>query len=113
MRNKKAVSFYSDLYRQNYYFLKKWDRRQVEELLGIQTGRSAGITSVKDGAIYIWIENCEPGNMGELAHECVHASSFTFDNVGIEISIKNDEVHSYLIGWIFEVCFKSLGIKFK
>lgn len=108
MGNKKAVSFYSDIYRQRYYFLRGWSRELVEKTLSRQTGTAAGLTHSKDGAIYIWIEKIDYESIGDLAHECVHACSFTFSNVGIEVSVDNDEVQAYLTGWIFDLCFRSL-----
>ena len=59
MIDKKALCFTSDIYNQNYYFLKYWTREQFERVVGIDSNNSGGMTVFKDGNIYIWIESIE------------------------------------------------------
>lgn len=114
MKTKKALSFYLDLYRQQYYFLKDWTREQVEKTLGIDTGVCGGITCHKEGIIYIWVSDIySDEGVSELTHESIHAANFTLKNVGIKISVKNDEAQTYLSQWIFNHCYQSVKRKLK
>ena len=106
--NKKALYFTSDIYNQEYFFLKYWSREQFEKVIGVDLSNSGGMTVFKDGVIYIWVESLEGQGVSHLVHECLHATNFTLGSRGVKVSAKDDEAQAYLIQWIFDNCFQSL-----
>lgn len=108
MKDKLALKFTSDLYQQDFYFLKYWTRKQFELITGVDAANSGGMTVLKDGNIYIWVEDLKGEGISHLTHECIHACNFTLGPRGVKISTKNDEAQAYLTQWIFNECYKSL-----
>lgn len=105
---KKAIFFTSDLYHQNYYFLKDWTREELEKALGLDSGGAGGLTVLKEDSIFIWVEQQKGEGVSHLVHECQHATNFTLGTRGVKIKHNNDEAQAYLIQWIFWNCYKHL-----
>lgn len=108
MSDKKALRFVADVYQQEFFFLKYWSRKQFETTLNIDSNNSGGMTVLKDGIVYIWIESITGEGVSHLVHECIHAANFTLGIRGIKVSTKNDEAQTYLTQWIFHQCYTSL-----
>lgn len=105
MKTKKALYFYSELYKQEYYYLHKWTKQEVEAVFGPMQKFAGGVTMEINGQVIIWIEDINNGGISDLVHECIHAANFTLLSRGIKVNAKNDEAHAYLAQWIFEICF--------
>jgi hypothetical protein len=48
-------------------------------------------------------------NPSIIAHECVHLTNRTFNNVRQKLHIKNDEAQAYLTGWFFDKIYKFIN----
>lgn len=102
----KAITFYSDIYRQNFHFLKGWTLPEVEALAGQEIECASGVTFECGDAIFLWVTSLEGEGLSELVHECVHAANFTLGRRGIKVSAKQDEAQAYLVQWIFHNCYR-------
>jgi hypothetical protein len=110
----RALYFYSDLYRQDFYFLSGWSREQVEKQLGCELEGGAGATIRHDGDVFIWVEDVSnPEGISELCHESVHAANMTLGARGVSVSAEDDEAQAYLVQWIFHNCYKIAKRKLK
>lgn len=50
-------------------------------------------------------------NMGIVAHESNHIADEVWDYIGAEVDLKNNEPHSYLVGWVASRIEDSLKTK--
>lgn len=59
----------------------------------------------KGDHIYVIFQNKAPHI---IAHECVHLVNMIFDDVFVELDLKNDEAQAYLTGYLFKKICKFL-----
>lgn len=71
-----------------------------EPLTGIFNGNTAHFEHSDGGSVYLlgWYND----QQSTLAHECVHAAIFLFNQVGMDPSDSNGEAMAYLVGFLVD-----------
>lgn len=119
---KKAITFFNDTYRENFYFMPGFTPEHAEEFIRETVPESQFrhpsnclayavlIANGRTGGIFIWLPDDKPvpQNISFLTHECVHAANYVFMTRGLKLDLENDEAHAYLIQYIFLNCVKAL-----
>jgi hypothetical protein len=113
---KKAHTFQSDLYKENFIFLPAFTQRQINsftknnKIEPIDISSCEGQTICFNDFIVIWSKHKDRSieSLSTLVHECVHAANMILDHKGIPMSLENDESQAYLVEWLFENCLRAL-----
>lgn len=86
--------------------MKDW-----EAAVGIEVeGECSGITGWSETGVVVLVAD---GNIATLVHECVHASIFILEYVGIDVSSNNGECLAYLVDNMFAYFMESIMAKKK
>lgn len=56
---------------------------------------------VGEGALRVKNLGIHANSQATLAHECVHAANFIYDQIGQRPDVENDEAYAYLVGYVF------------
>ena len=64
------------------------------------------ITFEHRGEIYIMFSpKC---SLHAIAHDSKHVVNYVFKRAGLQLDLDNDEAECYLLGWVFNECYKFL-----
>lgn len=113
--------WYDNLYRVNIallicppeQFFKRADKlfrpqvaAKLRKFMGDEPPASLGV------CLNLWIEGkqivivwAEPdANVGVIAHECLHATSYVMRSRGLKLSRKSEEAYTYHMEWVLNEC---------
>lgn len=100
------------IYSGNVHIIKAKSLQEVSEKYNLEdlTGFDAVAFRLDDKkgitTYYLAFENPKPYI---IAHECLHFVNYLFQDLRIVPDVYNDEPQCYLLGWIFEKCYKFLN----
>lgn len=109
-RTKIFSEFRLDIYNRTYFFMVGLTRDEANKELSKRLKTRVDIGDILDcwgqvdkiegeeTAIYIFLHKLEDHSV--IAHEIVHAASYTFEHAGIKMDVENDEPFAYLVGWL-------------
>jgi hypothetical protein len=99
----KEYTIESDVYPMTYVFVIAKSHKKVLKKYGILWNEAGGCCYHEDR---IWIIIHPKETLDTLVHECDHAISQSWKELGIKKLKGMDECYSYMLGWIFKKCYK-------
>lgn len=74
------------------------NKEQFDEVFNFEVSTTARTIEAPSGFVIIIFKDLD--NIGIIAHECLHATSYILSNRGIYFSEETEEVYAYLLGYI-------------
>lgn len=88
--------------------VEKYGKISEEEKEAIVMNGQGRAVMLKGGQTILWMRFYPKPGSGVLAHEMVHVIDFVLERVGIEITVKNDELRGYMTEYFTNQVYKNL-----
>ena len=98
------------IFRGSLTLVKDKDFKKVNKMYNCNVPETFGAVTLENhDEGFEYVVAFVDSNVGLLAHEAVHVCNYVFDNIGIQLDLKNDETQAYFIGWIVDEMDKFLN----
>ncbi|HSE99836.1 MAG TPA: hypothetical protein VLA48_02980 [Nitrososphaeraceae archaeon] len=101
------------LYFQNLTIIQTDDFESIHKFYNLK-GQCGGYDAVTidDGDNIVVVFNSKV-DASTIAHESTHVCTYTFQKIGAEIDVDNDETFAYLIGWVVGQIHKIIKVNYE